>query len=457
MRSLTLPALLLGLGLAGLALPLPAAAPPSDPGATARLVAQLGSAEYAEREAATEALAAIGEVALPALRKAAASPDMEVRMRAGRLLAQIERQAEQARILAPRRVHLAYKNVAVAEAVADLRAKSGYHVVLHVLGNTLRDRKVTLDTGGPVPFWEALDLFCAKAGLAEGQPTAFPVGGPPSSTVRRLPAVPPGGRVGGRRGIGVGPGGPGGGLPFVQQAPGQITLVDQKLVLGPTDARTAVRIRAAGGMARGREVLLTLQVTPEPKLRWQQLLAVKITKAVDDKGQSLREPMPAVPGTGVGAPGIPGGPGAPGGPPVAVWGGKPGYYPPQQAGLQHVSVTAQLVRGAAPAKALKELSGVVSAEVLSEPEVLLVADDVLKAKGKTFVRPFRGDEAARAGRESTLPPGLRRLSPPTSRPPAVVPIFPPRTKPSDRLARRTHVLCVRYGRARALGPGRDEN
>jgi uncharacterized protein (TIGR03067 family) len=50
---------------------------------TARLIVQLGDDEFAKREAAGDALAMIGELALPALQSAAASdPDPEIRWRA---------------------------------------------------------------------------------------------------------------------------------------------------------------------------------------------------------------------------------------------------------------------------------------------------------------------------------------------------------------------------------------
>ncbi len=470
MRSrLLLPALLFGLGLAGLAVvPLPAAAPPSNTKSVAQLIEQLSSAEYDDREAATESLESIGEPALDALRKAASSRDMEVRKRAGELVGKIEKQAERNRILAPRRVHLVYKNTPLPEAIADFRAKSGYNLVLSDPTNTLRARKVTLDTGN-VPFWEALDQFCAKANLSEGDPNARPIAPPPGfdlpppplppgrvapplrrGGIRAVPApaparkkleapakapalkgvkaapvaapavvvkeavkkeavvrialaakpalappppppvavalpaiaLPPGGGFApGMPGPGAPPGVWGGGRPFVPVAPGQITLMDGKLRGDATDARTAVRIRALSadrrfGVARDREVLLALQITPEPKLQWQRLLAIKITRAIDDKGRSLGEPMAAAPA-----------PGTVGLEPVFVGGGlgaRASYrYVPNMNAVLHQYAPVRLVR-AAPSKMLKELSGIVSAEVLSEPEVLLVADNILKAKGKSF-------------------------------------------------------------------------
>jgi uncharacterized protein (TIGR03067 family) len=63
--------------------------PPSEPVAdrVARLIEQLGHDQFAKREAASKELDAIGEPALDALRKAAASDrDPEIRSRAGRIV-----------------------------------------------------------------------------------------------------------------------------------------------------------------------------------------------------------------------------------------------------------------------------------------------------------------------------------------------------------------------------------
>jgi HEAT repeat protein len=51
-----------------------------------RLVKQLGSDEFKEREAASNALGKIGKPALTALRKAAKDGDLEIRSRAARLI-----------------------------------------------------------------------------------------------------------------------------------------------------------------------------------------------------------------------------------------------------------------------------------------------------------------------------------------------------------------------------------
>ena len=69
--------------LAGLSAAEPARAKP-DPVAVERLVRQLGSESYAEREAASRQLRSLGRAVLPALEKATDNADPEVRTRARR-------------------------------------------------------------------------------------------------------------------------------------------------------------------------------------------------------------------------------------------------------------------------------------------------------------------------------------------------------------------------------------
>jgi hypothetical protein len=66
--------------------------PSHDEAEARRLVGQLESESFQEWEAATRALRALGEKALPALKKAAASSDPEVQRRAARLLRPLEAQ-----------------------------------------------------------------------------------------------------------------------------------------------------------------------------------------------------------------------------------------------------------------------------------------------------------------------------------------------------------------------------
>ncbi len=192
----------------------------------------------------------------------------------------------------------------------------------------------------------------------------------------------------------------------------RILLADGKHRALPTDDRTAVRIRAldkdAAGMGRGAEGLLTLEVTLEPKLRWQQLAGINVTKAIDDQGQAREQAAPAAEG-GPGAAILP--PAAAGAillparavPPAAPAGGgaggRPGMAPPAArfvpAGAAlagwvgtHQDTRSRMVPirlkpGEKSAKSLKEISGTISARVFGEPRPLITVADVLDSAGKT--------------------------------------------------------------------------
>src|SRR5437660_395322 len=68
----------------------PAVAVDNDDQEIARLVKQLGSVKFKDREAATKRLREIGEPALDALDKAVTSSDVEVRCRAEQIVTVIE-------------------------------------------------------------------------------------------------------------------------------------------------------------------------------------------------------------------------------------------------------------------------------------------------------------------------------------------------------------------------------
>jgi RNA polymerase sigma factor (sigma-70 family) len=312
----------------------------------AQLVDRLGSSTFAERERAGKELEAIGAPALDALRQAARAGDAERRRRAEQLVKKLEERIEVARLLAPRRVRLVYRDTPLAEAVADFKAKSGYDLSLSDADGKLKGRAVTLDTG-EVTFWQALGQFCRQARLAEA------------------PAAdsPPPGQGGGFGGGGVGRGPIGGMVVGHQSAvPGRIVLADGPPPAVPADDDTAVRVRAldkadAAGPPADGETRLALEVSPEPKLRWQRVVAVTVGKAIDDQGQVLEQVKTA--GEGAGA--------------------FPGRFDPSAASRL---VPVYLKKGPRPATSLRELSGTVTARVLKEPRPYLTVDDILGAAGK---------------------------------------------------------------------------
>ena len=191
-----LPLLTLGLGLAVLAATAAPVEQPDKPDADkiAKLVAQLGSDNFDEREKASADLETIGDPAYDALRQALKSTDEEVHKRAEILVGKIERRKESAEALKPKHVHLIYKDTPLTEALEDFNKQSGCSIVLGDPDGKLKDRKITLDTGD-VTFWQALNQFCDKAGLQEYQSSSTaptPIGGlrPGNGVAPGVPLVP---------------------------------------------------------------------------------------------------------------------------------------------------------------------------------------------------------------------------------------------------------------------------
>ena len=452
-----LPALAVGLALVGLAA-VPAAEKPAAKSID-KLVKQLGSDSFAERNEAAKQLDAIGAKALPALEKASKSSDTEVRKRATELFSRIGFRTRTQAVLAPTMVHLKFKDTPLKEAIAAFEKQAKTPINLIDPANKLTGKKITLDTG-KVAFWVALDKFCAAAGLDEADPARVPAvpfrgaelpppplppgaGPAPAPAIRKpvaepkkkavirekkeagkrdtpapaaktavafavmLPpaiAVPPvgGGFPGGPPMLGGGPpmaGGPPpvlGGGPFMAGMNtyhyGKLNLIAGKKASTPTDTRTSVRVRVApkaanrGAPVPAKAIAITLQAAPEPRLRWQRLASVSIDKAIDDNGQKLTKFVQSIPGGG----GF-GGAGGAGGVVIVMPGGgiaMPGF-PGMGANTwsnDDVNHTFQLLlnKGEKASKKLKILSGTLNAVFLDKAKPFIVADNVMKAAGKTF-------------------------------------------------------------------------
>ncbi len=419
-------ALIVFLGL-GILIVIPTgAAEPVDAKKIEKLIDRLGGDDFGDREKATVELDAIGVPALEALKKARASKDVEISKRAADLVAKIEKRGVAASLLAPKKLRLIYKETPVTEAVADFAKKSGYPIQILDPEGKLKDRKISLDTG-EVTFWQAFELFCDQAGLKEMDPLqglggfggfgGIGVGpGPlpipkappakeekqpqkdePQPGVKRgavpgaafaqfqaapaqAPAAPPpaigvlGGPVPGAIGFGGGAGVIGFG--FNGGMPGQIILLDGKAKAMPVDTTSAIRVKVMEkaeffGPAKEKEILLGLKVSAEPKLQILQLVNVRIAKAVDDQGQNLTQaadPVPEAPALPKGAPGLP------------AIGRMPNFF---FGGMDQMTPV-RLKKGEKAAKSLKELTGVIAAEVLTPPAAVITADRIMFAAGKEF-------------------------------------------------------------------------
>jgi hypothetical protein len=402
MRTLLLTA------VAGVALTLtgvPArAADKADADHIARLIEQLGSKKFSQREAAARELDKIGAPALDALKKAAESSDTETRRRATSLLNRINERLDTRELLAPTHVHLKYQDTPLAEAVADFAKKSGYSITLNDEQGKLAGRKITLDTG-KTTFWQAFDQFCAKAGLVEGtwqpgmppgfrgRPVPVPPGKPvlpprgaaapaPARAVNVVavaqvapPAAPPPALPGApiRRGAPM--------IPAFPQVNGdQFFLEAGKPQHLPTSYHGAVRIRALPpdtpvfGPPRGQdEILVPLEVRAEPKVRWQYITGVHVQKALDNNDQKLTkvsdEGQNGIGGGGVVVPG-------------GGFGPRPMIMIARPRGWGN-NFTVRLKTGDKSSHSLKELQGSVSAQVRTQPAALVTVKDVFSAVNKT--------------------------------------------------------------------------
>lgn len=354
------------LGIAALLCPAALADDPAsraDIRRTAELIAQLGDSRFEQREAAARALAALGVRARGPLEQALHSDDAEVRRRARQLLLRLERHQEAERLLAPTRVQLAYREVPVARAAADLSRKIGLPIHLEGGWNSVAGRQVTL-AGEDLSFWEAIDLFCRKAEVREPVPS----GVAPDDRFaydadeRRVYAI------GSSRGSGRSP------------QDNLLLLRDGAPPALPLYLHGALRLRAlppgtpATGWPRsGHEVAFGLEVCLERRLRLRSVLALKVDRAVDDQGRILAQPPEAVPGAGAVL-------GSPAEEVVILWDGFSEL--PTDRRVSGTVVPVRLRAAGAASQRLREVQGTLALQVQRAPEALVTVDDVLRAAGK---------------------------------------------------------------------------
>lgn len=247
-------------------------------------VARLSSRSFAEREAAAKSLEEFGTSALPELRKALAEDsDAEVQLRAADLIDRIQRRAEMIRLTRGQPVALDYKDRPLDAAIIDLRAKLGIPLVLHPSVKA-PGRLITV-VSGELPPWQALEKFCAAAGLMEQlKPDAKAEIKAPLRTDRRKKVR-----------FEEADDGPGMGAQSLG-GPGDVpvTLVDGQSS-PPADCRTGIRVRAlpmsylGSGIDRGLgELTLNLDVAPQAESNWVNTTEIRIGKASTVAGLELQ-------------------------------------------------------------------------------------------------------------------------------------------------------------------------
>lgn len=312
MRTL-LPAILL--------LPLAATAADPAPPSIDKLVEQLGSRSYAERERATRALRERGPAALPALRKAAQGTDEEVRRRAETLIPGLE--IEEA--LLPKRVTLTAADRRLTDVVQDLAKQTGFK--LNAVGRA-DDPTVTADLKD-VPFWEALE----KAAKDTGKGVDFH---PYDRSLHLVPAA--------RR------------SPFVNvQGPFRLE------VTWFHEDRDVDLAAPAGGENRSTGLTLAVSLLAEPRITLLKVHPAKVAEAIDSEGKSLLEPTP------------------PTGGPVAARSGRGSFR-----GESVTSADVRLRRASETAKTVKLVRGTIPVRAIVIRRPVVVAGKVLEAGGTSF-------------------------------------------------------------------------
>jgi hypothetical protein len=263
-------------------------APAPDPSA---FVAQLGSRRYAEREAAARSLEQLGGRALPALRLARTSRDLEIRTRAAFLVHRIEG----ALLTQPTLIALDFQDRPVSEILKAIGERAGTQLSLvNEPAWSLATRRLTLRDPRPVTFWKAIDRLCEAGGL---QYNPLSVQTNPVTREPQLALFP-------MHASAAGPA-----TPTSDSGPFRMTLVNlhyQRDVLFDqggflrTNPRLAQPVRviapppnpgAGTGPTINEEFSAQIQVMAEPRLALAQNGPLRIVEAIDEQGQSLLHPI----------------------------------------------------------------------------------------------------------------------------------------------------------------------
>jgi hypothetical protein len=323
----------------------------------AALIAKLGSDSFSEREQAARDLEKAGPAALDSLRAALKHRDAEISGRAARLLASIEEQIVTAQMLAPKKFRLVVNNVSVADAIKEFDKLSGYPPC-QLVGNLagLDQRKITLDTG-EVTFWEALQQLCQKGGLTE------------STTTANVPTRKVGNKVYYNNN-------------FQAMPRTTILLMDGEAKQLPVCNQGSVRVLALPGDRTGSgEVQIMLDVAAEYRLQDFGVIGTPfLTKIVDDQAQTLAMVLPEPAADAFTSNTIVNGN-------VMVVVNVNGRFvtannPPV---VPQRNVAVRIKLGSKGARTLTEVSGKVTVQALTAPELLVKAEGILDAAGRTFM------------------------------------------------------------------------
>lgn len=202
------------------------------------------------------------------------------------------------------------------------------------------------------------------------------------------PVAPP---IGGGPGIVV-PGAPA--FPEKVGSPNRPTIVLTEGKAGELskDYQGAIRVRSLPaayaqnfrGIIPNEALGVLLQFQPEPKFQLNNITNIKITKAIDDNDQTLKNFEPKAGGMGGDGPAneLPIAPGAK--PAIGRPAVRPAIRPVPFLG--NGMIFAQLQKGDKESTMLKELTGTATAKIRTEPEVFVTVDNLTKAKGGEAIK-----------------------------------------------------------------------
>ncbi len=150
------------MGSVCLPLPLVAAADPASDAPqlrVARLIRNLGDADYARRQAADEELAGLGSQSRQQLQQAVESTDLEVRLRARRLLDRLRLEE----LWTGSHIQLTAQGQSADKVLAAIAEQSGNHIHIGDPYGSFSQQQLDVDFKNAT-YWEAVDEVCRRSG-----------------------------------------------------------------------------------------------------------------------------------------------------------------------------------------------------------------------------------------------------------------------------------------------------
>ncbi|MDR3638064.1 MAG: hypothetical protein P4L84_29940 [Isosphaeraceae bacterium] len=251
------------------------------------LIGRLGADTSEERIAAYKAIERLGGAALPALRAAADASDPLIQVKVRALIDSVGHQVENERFTRPTLIRLGFRDQPLGAIVDALNDRHDLGLALRLGPETrqrrtvfdadeprrlkaLRDRAVTLEAAGPVPFWEAVDRLCKAAALRYDVSPQTGFGTSRGSLVLMADRT------------GRGPVSDSG--PFRVQITWAQSDFERSFPQGHDVAHVRVHPPGAGDLD------VPLAIIPEPGLALHQIGFAKVEEAVDDQGRSMIPP-----------------------------------------------------------------------------------------------------------------------------------------------------------------------